>query len=410
MQQFATVVPHTSLPAAGHGARLGHTAMAICCSRATAACLGIGPAQTANTAARASLLWCPQLSGSAHVADLLDFVETPAKIHTFLELVPGGELYDQLRLEPYTEAEAREHFRQMMLGMAHVHERGIVHRDIKPENILMMEPSRTAAIKIVDFGFAERVPKGGQLFERLGTPKYVAPEVWRADDRRGRGYGTNADIYAFGIILHQMLTGQEPFDYVKARWARAHPPEADQSPSEDRTQEFSEWAASHNVPPMTETRAPEAEKITPEARDLIVRLLVRDPASRITAAEALEHAWFRAAPRPEPLVEAAERIKQFQARKRMMKAMNAVLFTARVKNVVGRLRQAAPRQSTGDSDAALGVLDDPAASDSPSAGASKSRTAASDRLAGPSPTARGSATSEGGARTAGVLVSGASDT
>jgi len=239
----------------------------------------------------------------------------------------------------------------MLQGIAAMHDRRIVHRDIKPENILMMEPNRTADLKLVDFGFAARVPKGGMLFERLGTPKYVAPEVWLADDRRGRGYGVSADLYAFGIILHQMLTGQEPFEYLRQRWEDAHPAPADLAPGDDRSHEFSEWCCRHHeVPPFTDTMDAGDLKISDEARDMIRRLLERKGEARITAGDALRHAWFRADARTDPLTEAAAGIRSYQARKRMRKAMKAVLFTSRIRGVVGRLRKGAAAVAVADAD------------------------------------------------------------
>lgn len=290
-----------------------------------------------------------QLNGNPHVAEIFDFVETGSKLHTFIELVPGGELYDQLKLEPYTEGEAREHFRQMLEGVKHIHAKGIVHRDIKPENILMTEPSSSAKLKIVDFGFADRVPEG-MLFERLGTPKYVAPEIWTADERRSRGYGTQSDLYALGLILHQMLTGMEAFEYYKPTWEAEFPPRRGTDPDDDRAHEFAQWSATEPaLKPWTDTVSEEESLLSPEARELVRLLLERNPAKRCSAAEALAHDWFASAPRSVPLAKAAEGIRSYQARKRLLKGMRAVLFTARVKSMVGKIRATASTESEADS-------------------------------------------------------------
>jgi serine/threonine protein kinase len=274
------------------------------------------------------------------VAEVFDFVESDRFLHTFLELVPGGELYDQLKLAAYTEQEAREHFRQMLIGLAHIHARHIVHRDIKPENILMTEPDRSATLKVVDFGFASKVPPR-LLYERLGTPKYVAPEVWVADESKKRGYNEKADLYAYGIILHQMLTGQEPFDHMRSYWESRYPP-APGAEDEERAQDFALWCAlKRDVLPWTETdHGKEDSEISDEARDMIMKLLERSPRRRLTAAEALAHPWFELATAGSVLSKAAAGIREYQARRRMRKAIKAVLFAARVKNAVGKLKKA----------------------------------------------------------------------
>jgi serine/threonine protein kinase len=301
-----------------------------------------------------------QLNGHPHVAEIFDFIETGSKLHTFIELVPGGELYDQLKLEPYTEGEAREHFRQMLEGINHTHSKGIVHRDIKPENILMTEPTRSAKLKIVDYGFADRVPEG-LLYERLGTPKYVAPEIWSADERRGRGYGTVSDMYAFGLILHQMLTGMEAFDYYKPTWEVDFPPRGRVDPDDDRAHEFAQWCATEPaLKAWTDTVSEEESMLGPEARDIVSKLLHRNPAERITAKEALEHPWFASAARSVPLTKAAEGIRSYQARKRLLKGMRAVLFTARVKGMVGKLRKGISVESGAATPASEAAQDDPA--------------------------------------------------
>jgi hypothetical protein len=95
-------------------------------------------------------------------------------------------------------------------ALQYAHEEGIVHRDIKPSNILLDKKGR---VKIADFGLAQLVgkkakdaPAGGQPAMVMGTPQYMAPEQverpWKVDRR--------ADIYALGVVLYEMLTGQLP--------------------------------------------------------------------------------------------------------------------------------------------------------------------------------------------------------
>lgn len=94
---------------------------------------------------------------------------------------------------------------QIAEGLAYAHENGIVHRDIKPANIMLV---RDGVAKIMDFGIAQ-MPSGARTLAGavLGSPKYMAPEqvVGKAVDGR-------SDLFALGVILYEMLTGESPFD------------------------------------------------------------------------------------------------------------------------------------------------------------------------------------------------------
>lgn len=92
-------------------------------------------------------------------------------------------------------------------ALAYAHERGIVHRDIKPANIMV---SQDSVVKVADFGLAKMTVAGEigltQSGMRLGTPHYMAPEALTL----GATVDHRADIYAVGVMLHQMLTGKLP--------------------------------------------------------------------------------------------------------------------------------------------------------------------------------------------------------
>ncbi|GEM_PF-5494601 len=114
--------------------------------------------------------------------------------------------------------------RQMAKGIAYAHERGIIHRDLKPDNILLDEKGRA---KVADFGLVRTVFNDSVLDvskkTSLGTPAYMSPGV-----ANGLAEDTRCDIYAFGAILYEMLTGSTPYtgstvdEVVQA--VRANPP------------------------------------------------------------------------------------------------------------------------------------------------------------------------------------------
>lgn len=150
---------------------------------------------------------------------------------------------------------------QLLRGVAGAldaaHERGIVHRDLKPANVLVGREDDVAVARIIDFGIAkllgedaprERTESGAIL----GTPEYMAPEQCR-----GRGVDARTDVYAFGVLAYELLTGQRPFA------------------GEDRVDLFLKITSRAPQPPS------ELRPELPRAVDaLVLGLLEKDPAAR----------------------------------------------------------------------------------------------------------------------------------
>jgi len=130
------------------------------------------------------------------------------------ELVTGGELFDYIfTTGAFEESIARFFFKQMITGLHYIHTQGVAHRDLKPENILLDSKYN---IKIVDFGFATPLEgKDGSGFNRtaLGSPNYMAPEIWEKDPQY---QAQVVDLYACAIILFIMFSGGPPFERAKA--------------------------------------------------------------------------------------------------------------------------------------------------------------------------------------------------
>ena len=135
-----------------------------------------------------------------------------------LELVDGPTLADRIALGPISLAEALTIARQIAEALEAAHEKGIIHRDLKPANIKI---ARNGVVKVLDFGLAkvwDGAPQSDlsasprltatDVGERtiLGTPAYMSPE-----QARGQSLDRRTDIWSFGCVLYEMLTGRAPF-------------------------------------------------------------------------------------------------------------------------------------------------------------------------------------------------------
>jgi tRNA A-37 threonylcarbamoyl transferase component Bud32 len=146
-----------------------------------------------------------------HIGIIHDFGEAGGLCYLVMELVEGDDLRKRLDRGPFEVEAALGVALQVCGALQFAHERGVVHRDIKPENILIDAAGR---LRIVDFGLAKLMqpaegPVAGVTASRqvLGTPRYMAPEQLEAP----RSVDHRADIYAVGLVLYEMMTGEVPF-------------------------------------------------------------------------------------------------------------------------------------------------------------------------------------------------------
>ena len=146
-----------------------------------------------------------------HPSIIRTFTFETDQSHAFIvmEHVDGATLSSVLQQEfPRGMPETRviELATDIAVGMHHSHALGIVHRDLKPDNVML---TRSGEVKLSDFGLAATLRRQGQLTragQLLGTPYYMAPEQFR-----GETFDARVDIYAFGIMLYELLLGEVPF-------------------------------------------------------------------------------------------------------------------------------------------------------------------------------------------------------
>lgn len=210
-----------------------------------------------------------------HIVSLKEVVTTPSDTYIVMELLGGGELFNRIVDDgPFPEPKAASLFAQILFAMEHLHEQNIVHRDIKPENILYIEKGGLD-IKLIDFGYAGLWAPDKQLTGLCGTPDYVAPEVltwYDDDDEKGTPYGKGSDLWSMGVLLYVILSGCSPFSADEEEMLLQQVAQA--------KYEFydNEWKG-----------------VSELAKDLVRKLLVVDPAERLSMEQVMAHPWLETA-------------------------------------------------------------------------------------------------------------------
>ncbi|KAK6076503.1 hypothetical protein SCUP234_02219 [Seiridium cupressi] len=205
--------------------------------------------------------------GHQNILTLVDYFETMNNLYLVTDLALGGELFDRIcRKGSYYESDAADLIRATLSAVAYLHDHGIVHRDLKPENLLFRTPEDNADLLIADFGLS-RIMDEEQfhvLTTTCGTPGYMAPEIFKKT-----GHGKPVDIWAMGVITYFLLCGYTPFD---------------------RDSDFEEMQAILNADYSFQP-ADYWRGVSDPAKDFIRRCLTVDPNRRMTAHEALSHAF-----------------------------------------------------------------------------------------------------------------------
>ncbi|WP_295699179.1 serine/threonine-protein kinase [Lapillicoccus sp.] len=141
-----------------------------------------------------------------NIATVYDYGEDDGAAYLVMELVDGQPLSELIARGPFAPDRVRSIVGQAALALAAAHAQGVVHRDVKPANILITSDGR---VKLTDFGIASAGESASytRTGEVLGTPHYLSPE-----QAVGRAATGSSDLYALGIVAHEMLTGTKPFD------------------------------------------------------------------------------------------------------------------------------------------------------------------------------------------------------
>lgn len=148
-----------------------------------------------------------------HIVSVTDFdIDPKMGPYLVMEYLEGETLGSRLYREgALSLLQIRDIAKPICLALSAAHQLGVIHRDLKPDNIFLAQMGRFETVKILDFGIA-RLTQGGEesltgIGQTLGTPEYMSPEQCR-----GLALTAQSDIYCFGILLYQMLTGSLPFE------------------------------------------------------------------------------------------------------------------------------------------------------------------------------------------------------
>lgn len=190
--------------------------------------------------------------------------QSPEKLYLVLAFVNGGELFHHLQKEgKFDVTRARFYTAELLCALECLHGFNVIYRDLKPENILL---DYTGHIALCDFGLCKlNMKEEDKTNTFCGTPEYLAPELLL-----GKGYTKSVDWWTLGVLLYEMLTGLPPF-------------------YDDNTNEMYKKIVQEPL------HFPGPEIVPPDAKDLLTRLLDRDPERRLGArgaAEIKSHAFF----------------------------------------------------------------------------------------------------------------------
>jgi TolB-like protein/predicted Ser/Thr protein kinase len=141
---------------------------------------------------------------------LYDVGRSDGRPYLVFELLHGKTLQQRMDDGPMPVQEAVHVAVEVARGLAHAHTEGVVHRDLKPANVFV---TNRGQVKILDFGMAHAF---GRRRLSGGTPAYMAPEQWEDDPEDER-----TDVFALGVMLHVMLSGEYPFPEGEGRWSAA---------------------------------------------------------------------------------------------------------------------------------------------------------------------------------------------
>ncbi|XP_036396488.1 peripheral plasma membrane protein CASK isoform X1 [Megalops cyprinoides] len=251
-----------------------------------------------------------------HIVELLETYSSDGMLYMVFEFMDGADLCFEIvkRADAgfvYSEAVASHYMRQILEALRYCHDNNVIHRDVKPHCVLLASKENSAPVKLGGFGVAIQLGESGLVAGgRVGTPHFMAPEVVKREP-----YGKPVDVWGCGVILFILLSGCLPFYGTKERLFEAI------IKGKYKVMNPRQW--SH---------------ISESAKDLVRRMLMLDPAERITVYEALNHPWLKERDRYAykiHLPETVEQLRKFNARRKLKGAVLAAVSSHKFNSFYG---------------------------------------------------------------------------
>jgi len=202
-----------------------------------------------------------------------------------MELCTGGQLVSRMKHHRYgyDEATASTLMEKMLSAVLYCHHHGVVHRDIKLDNMLYEDDREEAELKLIDFGFASGVAPGQEsMTDHLGTPSYMAPELWSGKETP---YDSSVDMWALGAVAYMLISGTRPFHHDDKR-EKARMIRKDALPFHQKY-----W-----------------EHTSQDAKDFCSALMQKRAKDRLSASEAIKHPWITSRSRAHSDAQTAARV------------------------------------------------------------------------------------------------------
>lgn len=250
-----------------------------------------------------------------HIVELLETYSSDGMLYMVFEFMDGADLCFEIvkRADAgfvYSEAVASHYMRQILEALRYCHDNNIIHRDVKPHCVLLASKENSAPVKLGGFGVAIQLGESGLVAGgRVGTPHFMAPEVVKREP-----YGKPVDVWGCGVILFILLSGCLPFYGTKERLFEGI------------------IKGKYKMNPR------QWSHISESAKDLVRRMLMLDPAERITVYEALNHPWLKERDRYAykiHLPETVEQLRKFNARRKLKGAVLAAVSSHKFNSFYG---------------------------------------------------------------------------
>ncbi|XP_074551809.1 peripheral plasma membrane protein CASK isoform X15 [Halichoeres trimaculatus] len=250
-----------------------------------------------------------------HIVELLETYSSDGMLYMVFEFMDGADLCFEIvkRADAgfvYSEAVASHYMRQILEALRYCHDNNIIHRDVKPHCVLLASKENSAPVKLGGFGVAIQLGESGLVAGgRVGTPHFMAPEVVKREP-----YGKPVDVWGCGVILFILLSGCLPFYGTKDRLFEAI------------------CKGKYKMNPR------QWSQISESAKDLVRRMLMLDPAERITVYEALNHPWLKERDRYAykiHLPETVEQLRKFNSRRKLKGAVLAAVSSHKFNSFYG---------------------------------------------------------------------------